>query len=53
MADYKILKRLHCITHLVNNYPGISKENVLQRLLNDYNLDVGIRTFERDKSILN
>lgn len=52
MADYKILKRLKCIAQLVQFHPGITKKQLLERLLNDYDLDVAERTFERDKRFL-
>ncbi|WP_055448413.1 helix-turn-helix transcriptional regulator [Lacinutrix mariniflava] len=52
MADYKILKRLNCIAQLVKSYPGITKIQLIERLLYDYDLVVAERTLERDKSVL-
>lgn len=52
MANYKVLKRLNCIAQLIKSYPDITNKNLLERLGNDYDVDVSERTFERDKSIL-
>ncbi|TYB77452.1 WYL domain-containing protein [Bizionia saleffrena] len=49
MSNYKILKRLNCIVKLVDSYPGLNKTQILERLQNDYALDVAMRTFESDK----
>lgn len=52
MSNYQMLKRLNSVAQLIKAYPGISKKQLLERLLNDYDLEVPERTFERDKSIL-
>ena len=52
MSTYKVLKRLKCIAQLVKSNPDINKKRLLERLRNDYDLDVSERTLERDKSIL-
>lgn len=48
MAKYSLLKRLSCIMHIVKTYEGITKNEILDRLSLDYDLEVGDRTFERD-----
>lgn len=52
MANYKLLKRLERIIYLVKNNTGISKVDLLDRLLNDYDQEVGERTLERDFNAL-
>ncbi|OBX22590.1 MULTISPECIES: helix-turn-helix transcriptional regulator [Bizionia] len=52
MADYKILKRLNCIAQIVKANPNITKNEILERLINNYDLVVAERTLERDKNIL-
>lgn len=52
MANYKLLKRLERIIYYINNRPGISKAELLQRLLDQTDNDVSERTLERDFTIL-
>jgi predicted DNA-binding transcriptional regulator YafY len=52
MANYKLLKRLERIIYYINNRPGISKADLLQRLLDQTDNDVSERTLERDFTIL-
>ena len=52
MSTYKVLKRLNSIAHLVKADPDISKQQLLERLHNDYDFDISGRSFERDKNIL-
>lgn len=52
MANYKMLKRLNCIAQLVKSYPGLTKNQLLERLRIDYDLDVAMRTFESGKYVL-
>lgn len=48
MANYKLLKRLSCIMHLVTNKQGISKTEIIERLFEDFDVDTTPRTLERD-----
>lgn len=48
MANYKLLKRLSCIMHLVTNKQGISKSEMIERLFADFDIDTTSRTLERD-----
>ncbi|MAM23221.1 helix-turn-helix transcriptional regulator [Croceibacter atlanticus] len=48
MANYKLLKRLNSIMHLMKSYPNISKQHLLERLYDDYGMEVAERTLERD-----
>ena len=48
MANYKLLKRLSCIMHLVTNKRGISKVEMIERLFTDYDIYTTARTLERD-----
>lgn len=48
MANYKLLKRLSCILHLLTHKRGISKTEMLERLLMDFDIDTTARTLERD-----
>lgn len=48
MANYKLLKRLSCIMHLVTNKRGISKVEMIERLFTDFDIDTTPRTLERD-----
>ena len=52
MANYKLLKRLERIIYYINTRPGISKADLLQRLLDQTDNDVSERTLERDFTIL-
>ncbi|MDT0295402.1 helix-turn-helix transcriptional regulator [Mesonia ostreae] len=52
MATYKVLKRLTDIAKLIESHPEITKKELLERLLQDYDLDIAERTFERDKKVL-
>jgi len=52
MASYSILKRLNNLMHLLKSYPDISKADLLDRLREDYDLDISERTLERDFGIL-
>ncbi len=52
MADYKILKRLSCIAQLIKANPNFKKKEIINRLRQDYDVDLTERTFERDKNIL-
>lgn len=45
MSNYRVLKRLNCVAQLIKSYPGLSKTQLLDRLRNDYDLEVGERTF--------
>ncbi len=48
MANYKLLKRLSCIMHLVTSKSGISKTEMIDRLFADFDIDTTPRTLERD-----
>ncbi|MCH3884515.1 helix-turn-helix transcriptional regulator [Tenacibaculum aquimarinum] len=48
MANYKLLKRLSCIMHLLTHKRGISKTEMLNRLYMDFDIDTTSRTLERD-----
>lgn len=48
MAGYKILKRLDILIETLDNRPGISKAEILERLLDRYEIDISDRTLERD-----
>ena len=48
MAGYKLLKRLEIIIHLLDAFPHASKENLMNRLSNDYDIQLTNRTLERD-----
>ena len=48
MANYKLLKRLSCIMHLVTSKSGISKTEMIDRLYEDFDIDTTPRTLERD-----
>ena len=48
MANYKLLKRLSCIMHLVTSKKGISKAEMIERLYSDFDIDTTPRTLERD-----
>ncbi|WP_452222110.1 helix-turn-helix transcriptional regulator [Lacinutrix salivirga] len=48
MANYKLLKRLSCIMHLLTHKRGISKTEMLERLFMDFDIDTTSRTLERD-----
>lgn len=52
MANYQIIRRLEIIIHLLQGYPGISKRDILQRLFDDYDVEITSRTLERDFSAL-
>tara|TARA_R110002051_G_scaffold218896_1_gene282745 strand:- start:5448 stop:6362 length:915 start_codon:yes stop_codon:yes gene_type:complete len=52
MANYRLLKRLERIIYYINTRPGISKADLLQRLLDQTDNDVSERTLERDFNIL-
>ena len=47
MSSYKLLKQLKIIVHLVNNYSGITKQQLLDKLLDDYDFEMSARTLER------
>lgn len=48
MANYTLVRRLEKIVHILGNYPGTSKEHLIERLAGDYDLHCSIRTIERD-----
>lgn len=48
MANYKLLKRLSCIMHLVKNKQGISKAEMIEKLFLDFDINTTPRTLERD-----
>lgn len=48
MANYKLLKRLSCIMHLITSKRGISKTEMIERLFADFDIDTTPRTLERD-----
>lgn len=48
MAGYKLIKRLEVIIHLLNDYPYLSKSEILQRLQADHDITTTNRTLERD-----
>jgi len=48
MANYKLLKRLSCIMHLVTSKRGISKTEMIEKLFTDFDIDTTPRTLERD-----
>lgn len=48
MANYKLLKRLSCIMHLITTKRGISKTVMIERLFADFDIDTTPRTLERD-----
>ncbi|WP_452219327.1 helix-turn-helix transcriptional regulator [Lacinutrix undariae] len=47
MSSFKLFKTLKSIVHIVKNYPNLSKENILDRLENDYDFNISTRTLER------
>lgn len=48
MPNYKLLKRLSCIMHIVTSKRGISKTEMIERLFTDFDIDTTPRTLERD-----
>lgn len=47
MSNFKLLKQLKYIIDKVTNYPGISKQKILDSLKYDHELQISTRTLER------
>lgn len=52
MANYQIIRRFEIIMRLVNLHPYIKKEEIIQRLAEDYDIMVTARTLECDMNAL-
>lgn len=48
MAGYKLLKRLEIVLNILQNQPGISKADILNKLQDRYDFVTSERTLERD-----